>query len=96
MPGAYRFEIPDDVAELLCGLHPEIKRRLRSGLDRIRSDPAAGKPLVGELPGLSSLRVGQFRIVYRPPVRRVISIVAAGPRRSIYAETLRLIEKGGG
>lgn len=54
-------------------------------------DPHAGKALQGELAGLRSLRLGGHRIVYRAGSARVIDIVAVGPRKTIYEQTLRLI-----
>jgi hypothetical protein len=41
---------------------------------------------------LRSFRVGKFRIIYRV-VSDVIEIIAIGPRRIIYEETLRLMQK---
>src|SRR5713101_3030531 len=51
--------------ELVRGLHPGLRRKVRAALDLIRTDPAAGKALRDALAGLRSLRVGRFRIVYR-------------------------------
>ena len=92
MTRARRLRVPPDVASLLRGLHPELKRRVRAGLDRLVADPTAGKALRGELAGLHSLRVGRIRVVYRPSAR-VIDFVAVGPRERIYEETLRLIRR---
>jgi mRNA interferase RelE/StbE len=85
--------VPGWLGELVRGLHPELKRKVRAGLDRIRSDPAAGKELRAELAGLRSLRVGRFRIVYRVAPGRLIELVAIGPRRIIYEETVRLLRR---
>jgi mRNA interferase RelE/StbE len=85
-----RLRVPPEVAALLRGLHPELKRRIRGSFDRILDDPGAGKALRGELTGLRSLRVGRIRIVYRER-RAVIEVVALGPRDHIYEETLRLL-----
>lgn len=74
---------------LLRSLHPELKRKVRAGLDLIRTDPKVGKELRDELEGWRSLRVGRFRIVYRVAPRRLVELVAVGPRRTIYQETLR-------
>jgi len=41
--------------------------------------------------GVRSLRVARFRVIYRAPERRLIEIVAIGPRDRIYEETLRLV-----
>ena len=89
----HRLRVPDGIAEFVRGLHPELKRKVRAGLDLIRRDPAAGKELRDELAGLRSLRVGRFRIVYRVAARRLIDLVAIGPRRTIYQETLRRLRR---
>lgn len=89
----HRFRVPAEVVRLLRGLHPQIKHKLRSGLDLLGRDPHAGKALRGEFEGLRSLRVGQFRIVYRVAGRRIIEIVTAGPRKVIYERTLQLVMK---
>ena len=86
-----RFKVPDGVAQLVRGLHPDIKRKVRAALDRLARDVEAGKSLQGDLQGLRSLRVGRFRVIYRAPARRVIEIVTIGPRDRVYEETLRLV-----
>ena len=87
-----RLKIPDDVAALIRGLHPDLKRKVRSALGDIINDPAIGKPLREELAGLLSCRVSRFRIVYRV-VRAAIEVVAIGPRRTIYHETWRRVRQ---
>ena len=89
----YRLRVPRRLAELLRGLHPGLKRKVRAGLDLIRTDLAAGKALRDELAGLRSLRVSGLWIVYRVARGRVIELVAIGPRRTIYADTLRLLRR---
>lgn len=89
----YRLRVPGPIEALVRGLHPDLKRKIRAGLDVIRTEPAAGKELRDELAGLRSLRVGRLRIVYRVAGRRPIDLVAIGPRRTIYQETLRLLRR---
>jgi mRNA interferase RelE/StbE len=91
----HRIRIPGSVADLVRGLHPDLKRKVRATLDALRSEPTSGKPLVENLAGLRSERVGRFRIVYRIASDRVIEVVAIGPRRTIYEETLRLLRRRG-
>jgi mRNA interferase RelE/StbE len=88
----YRLRVPGRIEELVRGLHPELKRKVRAALDLIRTDPEVGKELRDELAGLRSL-VGRFRIVYRVAARRLIDLVAIGPRRTTYQETLRLLRR---
>jgi mRNA interferase RelE/StbE len=87
-----RLRVPDDVAALIRGFHPDLKRKVRSALADIVADPAIGKPLREELAGLRSCRVSRLRIVYRV-VGAAIEIVAVGPRRTIYQETWRRVRK---
>jgi mRNA interferase RelE/StbE len=93
LKGTYRLRAPDQIARLLVGLHPQIKRKVRAGLDLLCVDAHAGKALQAELEGLRSLRVGRFRIIYRVATRRVIDIVTIGPRKTIYDESIRLVAK---
>jgi|CXWL01.1.fsa_nt_gi mRNA-degrading endonuclease RelE of RelBE toxin-antitoxin system len=69
-------------------MHPELKRRVRLALDALRENPASGKPLMRELAGWWSLRVGPLRIVYRL-ARGTIEIAVIGPRETIYLDAAR-------
>jgi len=87
-----RLRVPDDVAALIRGLHPDLKRKVRSALGDIVDDPAIGKRLRDELEGLRSCRVSRYRIIYRVN-GAAIELVAVGPRRTIYQETWRRVRK---
>lgn len=89
----HKLRVPDDVADLIRGLHPQLKRKIRAALKLILQDPSEGKALREELKGLHSYQVGRLRIIYRISKRRVIEIVAIGPRKRIYEETFRLVTK---
>lgn len=89
----YRVEMPPEVARLIGSLHPRLKRHVRAALSTIVANPWAGKPLIRELAGLSSFRLGRARIVYRVAPGRIVEVVAVGPRATIYGLTLRLMSK---
>ena len=91
MPPPRRVRIPHEVAALVHGLHPVLKRKVRAALQAILDDPHAGKALRNELRGLRSYRVGRFRIIYR--LRGDVELVAFGPRDSIYLETYRQLHE---
>jgi mRNA interferase RelE/StbE len=88
---SYRLRVSTPLADLISGLHPELKRKVRAGLDIIREEPSAGKELRDDLAGVRSLRVGRFRIVYRVTAGRLLELVAVGPRDTIYEDTFRFI-----
>lgn len=87
-----RLKVPPEIAELIRGMHPVLKKKVRAGLKKILDHPAEGKALRLELEGLWSFRVGSFRIIYRIQ-KNTLDIVAVGPRARIYEETYRLIKK---
>lgn len=83
--------MPEEVAALVRGLHPELKKRFKAAFAMLVDDPHCGKMLREELHGLRSLRVKNMRIVYRVSSKGVIEVVALGPRKTIYEETFRII-----
>ena len=87
-----KLRTPDDVATLVRSLHPDIKKKIKSGLKLLLENPSAGKALKSELAGLNSLRIGRFRIVYEI-LEHEIALIAIGPRKTIYEETARLLQK---
>ena len=89
----YKLVVPGDIRELIRTMHPSLKKKVKSSLKMILSDPHLGKALMDELAGLRSLRVSSFRIVYRIRDPERIELVAIGPRGRIYEETFRIIQK---
>jgi len=89
----YKLRVPDEVADLIRGLHPQLKRKVKAALERIIAEPGEGKALKDELNGLRSFKVSHFRIIYRINSDKCLEIVAIGPRKTIYEETFRVIQK---
>lgn len=85
--------MPDELATFIRHLHPHLKKKVHSALREIAADPFSGKELKDELKGLMSYRVGTFRIVCRRTDTRVIELLAIGPRKRIYEETFRLLQR---
>jgi mRNA interferase RelE/StbE len=83
----------EDLAGLIRGMHPGLKKKVRASLEIILSDPTSGKALRDDLTGLRSFEIGRFRIVYKAS-RTEVQVVATGPRSRIYEETSRLIRRG--
>ena len=88
-----KLRVPDEVVALIRGCHPQLKRKIRAGLQHIVTEPEAGKSLKDELDGLKCYRISKFRIIYRISSKQIIDIVAVGPRKTIYEETYRVIKK---
>jgi len=88
-----KLRVPDEVAALIRGCHPQLKRKIRAGLRQILIEPEPGKSLKEDFEGLKSYRISRFTIIYRISSRQTIDIVAIGPRKTIYEETFRIIKK---
>lgn len=90
----YRLKVTDKTAELIRSLHPNLKTTIKTALKTIIEEPYSGKALKDGLEGLRSYRAKRFRIIYRVnPKSKQIDIVLIGPRKAIYEETFRLIQK---
>ena len=89
-----RLKMSAETANFIRSLHPELKRKVKASLQAVLEEPRAGKALKDKLEGLRSFRVGKLRIVYNITRNKgIIEIVAVGPRKTIYEETLRLLKR---
>lgn len=61
------------------------KDRIRRKLKELSNNPEFGKPLVGKLAGLWSLRIGDYRAIYQ--IRKselLVLVLKLGHRKNIY------------
>ena len=72
-------------AKDLRRLERSEQQAILAALDRLRSSPRSGKPLVGELGGIWSLRRGDYRILYRvDDSARRVEVARIAHRRDVY------------
>ncbi|MEK6651476.1 MAG: type II toxin-antitoxin system RelE/ParE family toxin [Nitrospirota bacterium] len=89
-----RLKMSDETAGLVRTLHPDLKRKIKAALQTVLNDPLSGKALKDKLKGLQSFKVGKFRVVYKTlKDNGIIEVVAIGPRKTIYEETLMLLQR---
>ena len=88
-----KLKVPVEIVAIIRGCHPQLKRKIRAGLQYIVTEPESGKSLKDDIEGLKSYRINRFRIIYRIFSKKTIDIVAVGPRKTIYEETYRIIKK---
>ena len=83
-----------EAARLIATLPPEIKKLVRSAIDRLLQRPYSGSELTGELEGYRSLKAKRYRIIYRlNGAETSVEIYLVGHRRDVY-ETLRSLVLG--
>lgn len=88
-----RISASEQVQLWLRGLPPETKRRVRSQLKVLASDPSEDldiKALRRELEGFLRLRVGDYRIVYHLEPGRILRLDYADIRDVVYDAFRRL------
>jgi len=81
----YEIIFQNPARNFLKKLDKENQVRIIRKLRELSNNPRLGKPLVGKLSGLWSLRVGKYRLLY--DVRReelTILIIDIGHRKNIY------------
>ncbi|HLZ47458.1 MAG TPA: type II toxin-antitoxin system RelE/ParE family toxin [Candidatus Limnocylindria bacterium] len=77
---------------MIRAAHPDLRRKIRALVDALAARPEIGKPLVEELAGFSSARLGRYRVIYRWS-RADLEVVLVGPRATIYEDTSRLLRR---
>lgn len=92
---AWRARYTPEAATCIRRLHPEIKRRIREGIQTLLENPLSGHELRFDLSGFRSHRVKNYRIIYRlNDPESFLEILFVGQRRDVY-ESFRtlLLEK---
>ena len=66
-------------------LDPHVQKEILNKIEKLKYNPESGKPLVGNLSGLWSLRYDKYRIIYQIKKQELIIIVLnIGKRDNIY------------
>ena len=82
---AYQLRIEPSALKSLNRIPGRDHQRIIASLAGIKKDPFGGKTLEGELKGVRSWRVGEYRILYRILKQELLIIVIRiGPRQGIY------------
>jgi mRNA interferase RelE/StbE len=90
----YLLKVPEGIVSLIRNLHPLIKADIRVALHFLVQNPNGGKVLKEELHGLRSYRIKRYRVIYRIVApKKILEIIAIGPRKNIYEETFKIISR---
>lgn len=102
MPSRHAIELAPTAFRSLQEIKDKkVRRAIAEAVDALAGKPEAqGKPLVGPLEGLRSVRTvrSRFRVIYRvDPRRRRVSVLLIGPRKpgqeeDVYAVARRLLK----
>ena len=82
----YEIRLKNPAKRFLKKLNQEDQNRIIKELKELKQNPKLGKPLVGKLAGLWTLRFGKYRALYH--IRRnelLILVLRLGHRKNIYS-----------
>ena len=82
----YRIRLEDEPSAYLRDLAPALKRELRRAMREMQDDPyPSGFRRLDRPEILYRVRVGDYRIIYRPgPGAREVTVTRIGHRESVY------------
>jgi len=82
----YTVNISDISENFLKKLDKSDQLRIRDKLRALNDNPRLGKPLVANLAGFWSLRVGKYRIIYEIKEKElVVYVIRIGHRKNVYS-----------
>ena len=81
----YQLRVAPSALKSLNRIPERNRQRIIASLAGIKKDPFSGKVLEGELKGIRSWRVGEYRILYRILRHELLIIVIRiGSRQGVY------------
>jgi mRNA interferase RelE/StbE len=89
-----RLKFTPEAARLLAKLHPEGKKLIKAGLDKLRQSPYLGDELQQELSGFKSYKIKRYRVLYDIDEKQeIIQVYYVGHRRDVYEQFRDLLSK---
>jgi len=81
----YEIILKKPALRFLKKLDKKQKREVIQKIEKLRDNPKIGKPLVGNLSGLWSLRIDKYRTIYQIKQEQlIVFILDVGHRKNIY------------
>lgn len=81
----YDLVIAAAAARSIRRLPKQAQQAVLAALTSLGDEPRAGRPLMGELAGMWSLRRGDYRVLYRiDDHSRRVEVASVGHRRDVY------------
>ncbi len=81
----YKILLSTKASDFLKKLDKSTRDRVENKLKDLSNNPELGKPLVGRLSGLWSLRVGDYRAIYQIKNEELLILVLKiGHRKNVY------------
>ncbi|MBK6912710.1 MAG: type II toxin-antitoxin system RelE/ParE family toxin [Ignavibacteriales bacterium] len=81
----WKIEYNKEAVRNLEKISTSDRNKIFKGIELLKENPDVGIQLVGPLKGLRSLRIGNYRVIYKKDLQIItIIILAIGHRKNIY------------
>lgn len=81
----YELIFKKPAKKFLKKLDKSIQERILEKLNLLNANPKLGKPLIGNMAGFWSLRIGKIRVLYQiSESELIIYVMNVGHRKSVY------------
>ena len=81
----YEIEFDKAAADFFRKLDKNLQDRIGKKIEELKYNPELGKPLTANFAGMRSLRIGDYRVLYRIIHNELrILVLDLGHRKSIY------------
>ena len=81
----YKLIISPHAQKELKKIKKTYEKAISLALQEIKEDPYSSKPLVNELTGQYTYKVGVYRIIYKiNPRDKIVNVLTAGHRATVY------------
>ena len=85
----YEIIVEHPAERFIKKLDKDKQKIILDSIETLSKSPFKGKKLVGKLDGLRSLRVDNFRVIYKvEEINLIILVLRAGYRGSIYSQNI--------
>ena len=85
----YEIIIENPAERFIKTLKKEEQKKILDVIEELSINPKKGKELVGRLTGLRSLRLSQYRIIYKvEDIKLIVFVLRMGHRGDIYSKKI--------
>jgi mRNA interferase RelE/StbE len=85
----YEVIVEPPAERFIKKLKKEEQKKILDAIEELSTKPRKGKELVGRLYGLRSLRLSNYRVIYKmEEMKLIVLVLRAGYRKNIYSKKI--------
>ncbi|MBU0760394.1 MAG: type II toxin-antitoxin system RelE/ParE family toxin [Nanoarchaeota archaeon] len=81
----YEIIFEEPAKQFIKRLDTSKQKRILEKIEQLQHNPRLGKPLLGRLSGLKSLRIDDYRVIYTvKEIELIVLVLKVGQRKDVY------------